>query len=195
MVYPERSRSLRGSVDWNYGIRPTVCGCYCRSLRGSVDWNIDMVCTLFRLSASLPSRERGLKLHYLRIRDLRFGSLPSRERGLKSPIIRLYFFCGIVAPFAGAWIEITHSPNGHITMPCRSLRGSVDWNCSFRSNHQLLHLSLPSRERGLKWFLFTSCCLAQIVAPFAGAWIEIHSQGQERHIYTSLPSRERGLKC
>ena len=75
---------------------------------------------------SLPSRERGLKLHYLRIRDLRFGSLPSRERGLKSPIIRLYFFCGIVAPFAGAWIEITHSPNGHITMPCRSLRGSVD---------------------------------------------------------------------
>ena len=33
-------------------------------------------------------------------------SLPSRERGLKLLYVRLGLTCYVVAPFAGAWIEI-----------------------------------------------------------------------------------------
>ena len=59
-------------------------------------------------------------------------SLPSRERGLKlyHYIPSLWFIS--VAPFAGAWIEISK------------------WNTPFL----LIFKSLPSRERGLK-FIWT----------------------------------------
>ena len=53
--------------------------------------------------ASLPSRERGLKLWRVAIQDCRQGSLPSRERGLKSP-------------WAASWRKASG----------RSLHGSVD---------------------------------------------------------------------
>ena len=77
-------------------------------------------------------------------------------------------------------------------------------------------MSLPSRERGLKYQCFCRLQLDQIVAPLAGAWIEmrnpslagmrtgvaplagawieIHKQILVRAGYLSLPSRERGLK-
>ena len=56
-------------------------------------------------------------------------------------------------------------------------------------------LSLPSRERGLK-FVY-SCIFIKFhhVAPLAGAWIEITAKKQLKQKMTSLPSRERGLKC
>ena len=53
---------------------------------------------------SLPTRERGLKLHML---------LHSR--------IQLF-----VAPYAGAWIEIKSMLNKNRFVMGRSLRGSVD---------------------------------------------------------------------
>ena len=56
----------------------------------------------------------------------------------------------IVAPFAGAWIEI--AGNGSDVVRPRSL---------------------PSRERGLKYFYYSTCDIPPAVAPFAGAWIEI----------------------
>ena len=57
----------------------------------------------------------------------------------------------MVAPFAGAWIEILlHRPGKQLMM------------------------SLPSRERGLKFkFVWLVCSWRIYVAPFAGAWIEI----------------------
>ena len=55
-----------------------------------------------------------------------------------------------VAPFAGAWIEIA-------VIIC------LDWPL----------LSLPSRERGLKYAPHLSTISHAAVAPFAGAWIEI----------------------
>ena len=55
-----------------------------------------------------------------------------------------------VAPFAGAWIEIT-------------LQFSVG----------SIVLSLPSRERGLKLSVHAFRIFDSAVAPFAGAWIEI----------------------
>ena len=98
-----------------------------------------------------------------------------------------------VAPFAGAWIEM-------IT------------NTMFRFRM----LSLPSRERGLKWqwqqradaqkdvapfagawieiLVVTLNVPASPVAPFAGAWIEILLPDKALPHLPSLPSRERGLK-
>jgi len=38
----------------------------------------------------------------------------------------------------------------------------------------IILLSLPSRERGLKCKTCRSLAKAEVVAPFAGAWIEIH---------------------
>ena len=56
----------------------------------------------------------------------------------------------LVAPFAGAWIEM------HLLcMACKYFQ------------------SLPSRERGLKSVIVPSNCHYFFVAPFAGAWIEI----------------------
>ena len=108
-----------------------------------------------------------------------------------------YVFCNrAVAPLAGAWIEIVVEP----TTP-----GST--------------MSLPSRERGLKWHVMRTQTWFYGVAPLAGAWIEMFS-GWKSHrdgakvaplagawieiivcgrqdaakTKASLPSRERGLK-
>ena len=53
-------------------------------------------------------------------------SLPSRERGLKSVTVNVAPDIGLVAPFAGAWIEIASVGVYLCTARCRSLRGSVD---------------------------------------------------------------------
>ena len=99
-------------------------------------------------------------------------SLPSRERGLKykCPLARVRHLS--VAPFAGAWIEISPS----------------------RSPLVIGLPSLPSRERGLKSPKAFNKWLTENVAPFAGAWIEILRFITDHGIVSSLPSRERGLK-
>ena len=56
-----------------------------------------------------------------------------------------------VAPLAGAWIEIVFVPVVFV----------------------LGKLSLPSRERGLKWSCSQHVKGQGLVAPLAGAWIEI----------------------
>ena len=62
--------------------------------------------SISRLHLSLPSRERGLKS--INERDGRCdpASLPSRERGLKSRDLK-QLLPPAVAPFAGAWIEMS----------------------------------------------------------------------------------------
>ncbi|WP_404351829.1 hypothetical protein [Caproicibacterium sp. XB2] len=62
------------------------------------------------------------------------------------------FEIGSVAPYTGAWIEIT-------------------------SRKKILHTStsLPTRERGLKSAVIFSCSNLAPVAPYTGAWIEIDS--------------------
>ncbi len=59
----------------------------------------------------------------------------------------------MVAPFAGAWIEIS---------------AMAFWLLPERS-------SLPSRERGLKSSYLHAIIKLYIVAPFAGAWIEMEN--------------------
>ena len=53
-------------------------------------------------------------------------SLPSRERGLKSVIVNVDPDIGLVAPFAGAWIEMMSLCVPEARKEGRSLRGSVD---------------------------------------------------------------------
>ena len=55
---------------------------------------------------SLPSRERGLKSGKCIKSIEEYSSLPSRERGLKYNFIMCDKLSEIVAPLAGAWIEI-----------------------------------------------------------------------------------------
>ena len=55
-------------------------------------------------------------------------------------------------------------------------------------------LSLPSRERGLKFLRDHIHIDSLRVAPLAGAWIEIVTILFVLAIFPSLPSRERGLK-
>ena len=99
--------------------------------------------------ASLHSRERGLKS----LPSLPFvpslPSLHSRERGLKYEQFRKGAAACFVAPLAGAWIEICVSS-------CITFLNSV--------------------------------------APLAGAWIEIRPIQSRKALLLSLPSRERGLK-
>ena len=78
-------------------------------------------------------------------------SLPSRERGLKLPVPHPYEHLRLVAPFTGAWIEISYS--------IYAKRLTVG--------------SLPSRERGLKLHDPFRTLKNIKVAPFTGAWIEI----------------------
>ena len=66
-----------------------------------------IICNI--LHASLPTRERGLKYSLPLPHTLELWSLPTRERGLK-----LKSACYInqkhsVAPYTGAWIEMSIS--------------------------------------------------------------------------------------
>ena len=56
----------------------------------------------------------------------------------------------VVAPYAGAWVEIF-----------KNTEKGVD------------RLSLPTRERGLKFWVNQHKIKPFLVAPYAGAWVEI----------------------
>ena len=77
--------------------------------------------------SSLPSWERGLKYPCQAQTDLCLPSLPSWERGLKYDRINVCLISGLVAPLVGAWIEIREINQERVHYP-----------------------SLPSWERGLK---------------------------------------------
>ena len=81
--------------------------------------------------------------------------------------------CNSVAPFAGAWIEILSYLLQLVgivaSLPSRE-RGLKFIKNTFGIKFDR---SLPSRERGLKWFVYAAKITGEVVAPFAGAWIEI----------------------
>ena len=124
------------------------------------------------LATSLPSRERGLKYAKHNHHFVDNLSLPSRERGLKLQVpLPLLPGC-FVAPLAGAWIEILEWVTKQNTLSSllsreRGLKYSMNNSAAIRT------LSLPSRERGLKLTISFQITLINLVAPLAGAWIEI----------------------
>ena len=77
-----------------------------------------------------------------------------------------------VAPLAGAWIEMFVLSAFSVISPVAPLAGA--WIEIF-GNHKTdqLGTSLPSRERGLKYFKQCTKKCTDPVAPLAGAWIEI----------------------
>ena len=125
---------------------------------------------------SLPSRERGLKLNKLgeyedaeRVapfagawieinwktgRSQPKVSLPSRERGLKLKSKITLIMIMNVAPFAGAWIEIWCCPNLWPDNSVAPFAGAWIEIYPFTALINCFEASLPSRERGLKFFNF-----------------------------------------
>ena len=80
----------------------------------------------------------------------------------------------IVAPFAGAWIEIVQrkKPDGESwSLPLRERGLKLIIHLKKKGTYK----SLPLRERGLKLTVFSTEREAELVAPFAGAWIEIQT--------------------
>ena len=57
-----------------------------------------------------------------------------------------------------------------------------------------LDVSHPMRVRGLKYNFFRLSCMIVIVAPHAGAWIEIAASALKPLSTMSHPMRVRGLK-
>ena len=164
---PSRERGLKSICSGRKHTRPSVAplaGAWIEIIRTAI---------FHPFSESLPSRERGLKSSLLCVGSgHRISSLPSRERGLKYHVNLKHCPVSLVAPLAGAWIEIERRSVGVPEIG-----------------------SLPSRERGLKCRRMYQPGQAGSVAPLAGAWIEIFAfelEQQERE--PSLPSRERGLK-
>ena len=100
---------------------------------------------------SLPSRERGLKSSLLCVGSgHRISSLPSRERGLKYHVNLKHCPVSLVAPLAGAWIEIFCVDPFRMCFRVAPLAGA--------------------------WIEITGaykCKIENIVAPLAGAWIEM----------------------
>ena len=78
-------------------------------------------------------------------------SHPSRVRGLKSWCWPIFSMATLVAPLAGAWIEMKMGSPSQWSVP----------------------QSHPSRVRGLKSNRFDDGFYGVKVAPLAGAWIEI----------------------
>ena len=98
-------------------------------------------------------------------------SLPSRERGLKYCNSGGVKSLSDVAPFAGAWIEISVFCIKELTPYVAPFAGA--W----------IEISAKNKQKNrIK------------VAPFAGAWIEIFYFILYISHSVSLPSRERGLK-
>ena len=78
----------------------------------------------------------------------------------------------VVAPFAGAWIEILTYKNRTREKGVAPFAGAwIEIAIDILADPGTL--SLPSRERGLKLISITAGNIIDIVAPFAGAWIEI----------------------
>ena len=76
-----------------------------------------------------------------------------------------------VAPFAGAWIEITKN--------------------LLKKRENIVAPFAGAWIEILPWVMDW---LRLMVAPFAGAWIEIRKEKAKDVLDASLPSRERGLK-
>ena len=78
------------------------------------------------MGLSHPSRVRGLKFSDGQPLLCQYVSHPSRVRGLKSLYGNAVSLAEIVAPLAGAWIEITSDTNINNSIVCRTPRGCVD---------------------------------------------------------------------
>ena len=96
----------------------------------------------------------------------------------------------LVAPFTGAWIEISNRSLASLRATVAPFTGAwIEILPQARSRPVMS--SLPSRERGLKFHEQTGFLGVLDVAPFAGAWIEMAVVFGASCSLMSLPSRDR----
>ncbi len=125
-------------------------------------------------TASHPSRVCGLKLYFLRsVLYFSRKSHPSRVCGLKSLTFVNESSGSSVAPFAGVWIEIVMqsgyrypNPQSHPSRVCGLKLIQLDIQRVAPESH-------PSRVCGLKSLDVLLRHSPELVAPFAGVWIEM----------------------
>ena len=77
-------------------------------------------------SKSRPTRARGLKSVDACLLARALASRPTRARGLKFFYLGICIVYLLVAPYAGAWIEITIPAPQASIQARRALRGRVD---------------------------------------------------------------------
>ena len=100
----------------------------------------------------------------------------------------------LVAPLAGAWIEIVIGMDKEKFRNVAPLAGAWIEILYIVMNWSSGRVSLPLRERGLKYNQEIVLLRQHSVAPLAGAWIEISVWILVLKKVLSLPLRERGLK-
>ena len=79
----------------------------------------------------------------------------------------------MVAPLAGAWIEMLKYPATNSAKTIVAPLAGAWIEIVLYGQRDLDIVSLPSRERGLKFTNLAKPTAAVAVAPLAGAWIEI----------------------
>ena len=78
-----------------------------------------------------------------------------------------------VAPYTGAWIEIGIDSLSVSILSVAPYTGAWIEMCIPTVSTASPPMSLPTRERGLKFPLVLRLCPELVVAPYTGAWIEI----------------------
>ena len=121
----------------------------CRTLHGCVDWN--------NLAPYVEKRKNRRTLHGC----VDWNTVSATCEPWK-----------LVAPYTGAWIEISKSDWFFGSSIGRTLHGCVDWNFGKRVEVLCFGLSHPTRVRGLKYYSADKWAVIH-VAPYTGAWIEI----------------------
>ena len=130
----------------------------------------------------------------LTLARLYLQSLPSRERGLKSVFPLNCMSYKIVAPLAGAWIEILSCLYYITYYYVAPLAGA--WIEIIEQISRITGYNVAPLAGAWIEILFRDPqdCKSH-VAPLAGAWIEINPAHESTPMSAmSLPSRERGLK-
>ena len=93
----------------------------------------------------------------------------------------------LVAPLAGAWIEICYQEairgSHKLSLPSRERGLKFTRGCPRGCDFW----SLPSRERGLKYYVRERNVRHRVVAPLAGAWIEMISLLQPESVIYVAP--------
>ena len=124
---------------------------------------------------SLPTRERGLKCCRWEFLPMYYRVAPHAGARIEIPVMITCFSPAMVAPHAGARIEIMRRYSliwDFMSLPTRE-RGL---KLTKKQGFATCYLSLPTRERGLKLTMVKNIISHVIVAPHAGARIEIRSR-------------------
>ena len=209
-------RSLHGSVNWNHHLiykklwnglslpswerELKSCRCLlwfapsCRSLHGSVNWNIKVSTHTSEHSMSLPSWERELKYFIIVIDTWQLLVAPFMGAWIEITTCLIQIKQLWVAPFMGAWIEIPLSRPPTVRKSGRSLHGSVNWN----RNHQMTFRTTASRSLhgSVNWNCFWTARRTSAICRSLHGSVHRNTDNtiMSNSQLVSLPSWERELK-